>query len=237
LPNLLDADNATHYFDEDGDGIINLFDIDQSGNFYGNVSGFPDNDDDGTVNVLDGTDIPLPLNFLSFNANVIDKSRVSLKWTTSDERNVSHFEVLHTLDGKIFQSIGTVQANNKVSLNKYSFTHKNPIKGYNYYKVKEIDFDDHTDYTEVKVVFVDLVEISWSIYPNPTHDWVTISSSVNLPEAEIQIINTSGQVIYSYKGEIGERSIELESSNWPSGMYYLQMILPDRREVFPIIKK
>jgi hypothetical protein len=237
VPNLLDADNATHYFDADGDGIINLFDIDQSGNFYGNVSGFPDNDGDGTVNVLDGTDIPLPLNFLSFNVNVIDKSRVSLKWTTSDERNVSHFEVLHTLDGKIFQSIGTVQANNKVSLNKYSFIHKNPIKGYNYYKIKEIDFDDHTDYTEVKVVFVDLVEISWSIYPNPTYDWVTISSSINLPEAEIQIINTSGQVIYSYKGEIGERNIELESSNWPSGMYYLQMILPDRREVFPIIKK
>lgn len=51
-PDFLDPDSP-RFVDTDGDGIIDLFDTDNGGNFYGNVSGKPDNDSDATENYID----------------------------------------------------------------------------------------------------------------------------------------------------------------------------------------
>lgn len=51
-PDFLDPDSPRHV-DTDNDGIIDLFDTDNSGNFYGNVSGKPDNDSDSEENYID----------------------------------------------------------------------------------------------------------------------------------------------------------------------------------------
>lgn len=51
-PDFLDPDSG-RYDDSDGDGIVNLYDVDNGGNFYGNVSGKPDNDSDGKENYVD----------------------------------------------------------------------------------------------------------------------------------------------------------------------------------------
>ena len=52
VPNFLDP-NSARFVDSDNDGIIDLFDTSNGGNFYGNVSGKPDNDADGTENYID----------------------------------------------------------------------------------------------------------------------------------------------------------------------------------------
>ncbi len=51
-PDFLDPDSP-RFADTDNDGIIDLFDTDNGGNFYGNVAGKPDNDADGTENYID----------------------------------------------------------------------------------------------------------------------------------------------------------------------------------------
>ncbi len=51
-PDFLDPDSP-RFVDTDGDGIIDLFDTDNGGDFYGNVGGKPDNDTDGEENYID----------------------------------------------------------------------------------------------------------------------------------------------------------------------------------------
>lgn len=51
-PDFLDP-NSGRFVDTDSDGIIDLFDTSNGGNFYGNVSGKPDNDSDLTENYID----------------------------------------------------------------------------------------------------------------------------------------------------------------------------------------
>ncbi|MEO9967060.1 MAG: T9SS type A sorting domain-containing protein [Reichenbachiella sp.] len=69
-PDFLDPDVPTSYVDEDNDGIINLFDVDSGGDFYGNVSGKPDNDADGKENYIDKNgDFTVSESFLTTGEN------------------------------------------------------------------------------------------------------------------------------------------------------------------------
>ena len=58
-----------------------------------------------------GTNITLPVSLTSFNANVIN-GKIKLNWRTSSEYNNSHFEVLHSVDGKDFKRVLTLPGHN-----------------------------------------------------------------------------------------------------------------------------
>jgi len=238
IPNLLDpvSTGTSYYFDDDNDGIINLFDPDQSGDFYGNVSGQPDRDGDGIPNILDTNDIPLPLDFLSFRGSQVNNSAV-LIWETTNEVNVSHFEVMRSTDGKTFSSIGVRDAVNvKDKLNTYQFTDKNAVDGYNFYQIREVDFDGKDGYTKIINVTMSKQNITWNIYPNPTSDVVNVQSNVIIPDSRLILMDVQGRIIHDTSGGT-ENTIELDIREQPAGSYFLIIELPDGRKTFRIIKQ
>lgn len=235
IPNLFDFGNPVFY-DSDGDGLINLFDTDAGGDFYGNVVGVPDRDEDATPNVIDLTDTPLPLDFLSFEG-MFDGSAVNLTWTTTNEVNVSHFEVEYSITGTEFTSLGEVVANNvRGQLNTYEFAHTNPTDGYNFYRIRELDFDGYTDFSRIIHVGVALESITWTIYPNPVVDKFVLHSSRVIPKADVRIISNEGKLIYSKHLSPNDSDVEIDLSSFKSGIYVLQLDLPEETQSFRIIK-
>lgn len=236
LLNLLDP-QSIYYYDDDADGVINLFDVNQNGNFYGNVSGQPDRDGDGTPNILDVNDVPLPLDFLSFEG-AASTGQINLKWVTTNEVNVSHFEVEYSATGSNFRSIGVLDAvNQKETVNTYAFTHGNPLNGFNFYRVKEVDYDGKSGYTGILNITMEVQAITWSIYPNPTSDYFRIQSNVLIPDAELVVIDVQGREVYRGEETLGSNSVEVDIRELSAGAYYLFIRLPDRTESFRIIKK
>jgi hypothetical protein len=72
------------------------------------------------------------------------------------------------VDGKDFRVLGKVDGNGTTNVrHDYSYIDENPIIGFNYYRLKSIDFDGYTEY--FKVVAVDFSgKKEFSISPNPT---------------------------------------------------------------------
>ena len=236
IRNLFDMDSP-HFIDEDGDGLINLFDVDQNGNFFANVSGAPDRDGDGIINQLDANDIPLPLDFLSFEAKEINDN-VGLVWLTTNEDNVSHFQIEHSTSGQEFQVIGVKDAVNiKDGVNTYTFTHKGAVKGYNYYRLMEVDFDGYFEYSEIVYVIKDASGIEWTVYPNPTSDVVLLRSNVNITEANIKMVDLNGRIVFSNQILLDENQYTIDLTTLSSGVYQLIIDLPNKRESFRIIKQ
>ncbi len=62
---------------------------------------------------------------------------------------------------------------------------------------------------------------SWLIYPNPTHDWLTIDAS-KLTIADIALYNLLGQLITKLKME-NSNSIQVNLSDLPVGEYWLKI--------------
>ncbi len=236
IANLFDSDSP-FFLDEDGDGLINLFDPDQNGNFYAQVSGTPDRDSDGIANYKDGDDVPLPLDFLGFEGNEIN-GNIGLVWQTTNEVNVSHFEVEHSLTGREFNVIGNKDAvNEKDGINTYTFVDQRAQMGYNYYRIKEIDFDGYYDYTEIIYVVKEQSEISWTLYPNPTTDRINIQSNVIIPDVNVSLIDMNGRVVYREMVNFGDRSKSIDLSTMTSGIYQLILELPTEKQQFRVIIK
>jgi hypothetical protein len=113
---------------------------------------------------------PLPVTLLSFSAKEIDKG-VELNWVTETEIDNDYFELERSKDGKLFSSIGKIPGggNSKIRLS-YLYLDKQPYRGTAYYRLKQVDFDGHFDYSEtISVEFTGIADdFGVLIYPNPT---------------------------------------------------------------------
>ena len=128
---------------------------------------------------------PLPVELISFEGDVINDINV-LKWTTASENNSDVFEVEWSVDGEYWGLIGDVKASgNSVELIDYHFTHKDYQKGFNYYRLVQIDYDGKS-------------EIYGPISIDNTVNNKHIIKYVNSMGQEINPSNTIGLVIEVY---------------------------------------
>lgn len=234
-PNFLDPDNGTYFRDSDADGIVDFFDPSNNGTRYSGVSGAPDNDADGIPNYRDDTfDSPLPLDWLSFEASYV-KGDVNLVWVTTNEENVSHFDVEHSIDGESFVVIDKLNANNSAGINTYVRTHLNPVVGINYYRLNQVDFDGKNDYSWIRAVKATNNKISFTVYPNPTEESVFIQSEA-IVTGTVQLIDVQGRVLSqdSFKGT--NRTV-LDLSKLKGGIYQLRIVTPSGVVYKRVVKK
>lgn len=95
----------------------------------------------------------LPVELLYFNANLYAENNVLISWKTITETNKVTFAVEHSADGVHFNEIYSLEnLGSTVLPQTYSYHHLNPVKGNNYYRLKQIDFDGKITYTEIKLV-------------------------------------------------------------------------------------
>jgi acid phosphatase type 7 len=132
---------------------------------------------------------PVPVSLFDFDA--VKRGSVNeIYWVTASEKNTSRFIIERSADGINFVQIGTVAAyGNSSVMQKYLFNDGQPLKGQNYYRLKMLDFDNSSEYSNVVVVSENdiqnkaLDEIT--IYPNPVVDRATIRSDYPIEYVEI----------------------------------------------------
>ena len=71
----------------------------------------------------------------------------------------------------------------------------------------------------------------FSIYPNPTNDYLFIKSEAEY-RFDLQLLNSLSQVILEKKNVLGNQMIDVQEL--PSGVYYLSTIINHQHFVQPI---
>jgi hypothetical protein len=105
----------------------------------------------------------------------------------------------------------------------YGFTDGAPVRGLNYYRLKQVDKDGKFVYSGVVVIRNNGAFVKTQIIPNPVHNMATIS--IMLAEKEdlqVRVIDASGKLARSYKfsGNNGENQFLLNDlGNLPTGVY------------------
>ena len=83
-------------------------------------------------------------------------------------------------------------------------------------EVSKAEFRDNIDYTTVN----NLTNKSVNIYPNPAHDFLTISSEIG--QKNIQLFNINGQKVLDIINDQSQTNIAVQ--NLPKGVYHLLII-------------
>lgn len=140
---------------------------------------------------------PLPVEFVSFNANG-KKGNAYLDWSTASEKDADYFDVQKSNDGKNFYSIGKVKAHgNSTVMSYYNFVDGNIGSGVFYYRIKEIDYNGEYLLTEIKSIKQSVSGVV-ALFPNPVNDGIF---SVVMPEdrignCHVVLYDNTGRMVY-----------------------------------------
>jgi hypothetical protein len=168
---------------------------------------------------------------LSFTAKAIDNTYVQLDWATVTEIENEGFEVERSTDGINFEMIGWVEGNgNSTAWHNYQFIDTEPYEEVNYYRLKQIDYDDDFEYSKIVSARITSeqseVLSNVTLMPNPANDRFSIVfSSIVDAEAQIKVSNSLGQKIEDLNVNLkkGSNTITMDSSPWANGVYLIQL--------------
>lgn len=138
----------------------------------------------------------LPVKWSYFKTRKIN-NEVEISWGTENEQNSSHFIVEHSTNGQQWNTISTVNAaGTSTALIRYVRTHKNPVLGKNFYRIKQVDLDGGFNYTPI---LSEQFGTSYSpkVFPNPATGKILIEGMPIDRKTEFQILNAQGQSIMS----------------------------------------
>ena len=171
---------------------------------------------------------PLPVKYLSFTGNAVNKS-VVLNWVTSQETNNNYFEIERSFTGKDFAYIGiTLDGYENGTKKEYSFKDNTSLlenKEVIYYRLKQFDKDGKFSYSSILVVRLKSIsKVDIQVSPNPFTERLTVRfTATENTTADVRIINISGESIISKKSNVskGFNNLQIEGlSNLPSGTYF-----------------
>ena len=135
---------------------------------------------------------PLPVTLVLFEGEYINNG-VQLYWESSTEQNNNYYEVLHSIDGYNFTSIGTKDGAGSVSHSlEYNMQHRDFKSGINYYKLRSVDFDGTIHEKGIIAVVVELDQVYYD----------HVSTEILFPNNDdYYIFDTSGKLINQSNGK------------------------------------
>ena len=176
--------------------------------------------------------IPLAVKFLSFTATR-KNDNVELAWSTASEENNKGFFIERKYGNADWTVLGFVQSaagggNSDIKLN-YSYTDHNAVTGISLYRIRQVNIDNKSAYSDVRTVSGMEQKNRIVIFPNPSQNGQLNILLHNLQdEASISLINMNGGVVKEWKNITTN---QLNISNVPSGLYTLRVWINGSNEV------
>jgi hypothetical protein len=185
--------------------------------------------------------VVLPVDLVSFSGQLNAQYHSALQWQTTNQYNLSNFEVQRSYDGIQFATAGIVNAiQNPASIQGYTFTDPLVAKAVNFYRLKMVDNDGRFKYSAIvrinsnkPVKFVELLQ-------NPVKDNISfLLSNPEKAKVSAQLFSNSGQLIRKWDLGTIEGNVVLPFNNTviASGIYTLRVAAGSKQENIRISKQ
>ena len=141
----------------------------------------------------------LPVTYTSVKA--YEKgSDIAVAWTVENESGMQQYEIESSADGNSFMKAATIAASNR-GAGSYEWLDRNVAAGYHYYRIKSVDKNGKSAYTQVVKVLTGQVVRTMTVYPNPVINQSIHLQLTNQPEGvyTVRLTDNPGQVILTKK--------------------------------------
>jgi 3-phytase len=172
---------------------------------------------------------PTPVELNTFEVNIID-GKAQLHWQTSSETNNLGFEIQRSKEENNFVKIGFVPGYGTSSeRHTYYFIDDSNLLGKVAYRLKQIDHDGSTEYSNiVEVNFPSPIDFLLAQnYPNPfnpsTKITVRIPIRTKIKLTVYDLLGNKVKELASGEYQAGTYEFDFEASGLPSGIYIYQI--------------
>lgn len=159
----------------------------------------------------------LPITYLNFSGQKQQQS-VLLNWQTANELNNNYFSLERSASNS-FSELAKISTNKS---HNYSYTDFKPLSGTNYYRLKEVDNDGKTTYSQIVSIVFDGTN-KFIVYPNPVTSVLNVQGLKPAETYQLILTDAKGSVVD--KKAVGNMSAYSWSvSNLAKGFYNLKII-------------
>ena len=179
-----------------------------------------------------------PVEWLDFQARV-DERTVVLEWATATEYNNDHFVVERSVEGLMFEAIGSVDGvGNSRHIQQYQAVDERPLSGISYYRIRQVDFDGTSSYSQV--VAVEMGNARYiRVYPNPVQDRFVLEMMPQVSgEIAVGLFDEMGRLLMQRKFLRDVQETFTEEFALPGvspGRYRLRIQADDEVLTYPLI--
>ncbi|MEO5563811.1 MAG: T9SS type A sorting domain-containing protein [Chitinophagaceae bacterium] len=215
---------------------------------YGTTTLLPTNDIRQFSMYMKGFSYPsqvtLPVDLISFNA-MLNGSKVDLKWETASEKNVSHFVVEKSVDGKEYSDAGVVFAyGNSTAKVNYSFsdTKINATNTVIYYRLRTVNIDEKNQYSSIRVIRLEKENnkaVSILTYPNPATNELRVTVPANWQGKKIsyEILSNNGRLTIRTESGSSSQTETINVSKLTAGVYMVKVTCNGETATQKIVKQ
>lgn len=166
---------------------------------------------------------PLPVELTRFSAQA-GKGKVELQWATAQELNSAAFVVERSATGEGFAAVAKIKAQgNSTQATVYAALDAKPLAGLSYYRLRQVDLDGTTTYSQVLTVSVAAANQPLGFYPNPATDRLTLDlRAAPAAPCEVHLTSLTGKALLTTT-LAGGQAQELPLAGVPAGLYLLHV--------------
>lgn len=173
-----------------------------------------------------------------FTANVVSPQSVALNWATENETIRSRYFVERSPDGKEFNTLAEIGAQNG-QFNTYRYTDQFPKRGRAFYRLRNVNQLGEVNLSELREVMIYTDNKEVLTYPNPTNGmtYIEMLDDSKTQDAQIELYNIQGIKVLSNKVIDNVSRFEIDLTNLPNGVYYVNLRLANGETKKSIVTK
>lgn len=223
----------TMQVDPGGNDVTNYSSLFYQSSTSGGVSGSDPasttSDGSASNQKLSLSSTPLPVSLSSFSASA-SGCAADIEWVSEQEMNLKHYELYRSSDARNWTLAATIAGKGIPS----GYSYHDEITSLSYYRLKMVDLDGHSEYSNIVSVQADCDHREIRVFPNPAETSVTVSGL--LGGERIELLDCTGRTVYTTVAKTNEAMISLEGI--ASGSYLISVTgQDDKKSAFKMIKK
>jgi hypothetical protein len=185
----------------------------------------------------------LPVNLTSFDVSLVNK-KIAATWSTSVEKDASHFVVQRSTNGVEFTDAGIIfTEGNSTASRSYSF--RDPVstsgKGVLYYRLKIVDLDGKFEYSTIRLVKLGESDgrLELQAYPNPVVNElrITIPESWQNKQVVYELYTGDGQLLKRFLNKSATQTEVISMQYYQPGSYVIKALNDNEMASQRIIKR
>ncbi len=177
----------------------------------------------------------LPVKWADFKVRSLKEGN-QLDWATYTEVNNERFDIEKSVEGmNDFRKIGSIDGvGNSTRISRYEFLDREISTGTSYYRIKQVDFDEKFEYSEI-VLVKNEIETEISIYPNPADGFIIVNSVSGIDiDQQFQVYDAMGRLMNLETSKENDYAVRLNTSSLESGIYFIKLSSGNIRKVIKL---
>ena len=174
----------------------------------------------------------LPVRLLSFTATYQrSEEMVLLEWTTTDELNHEYTDVERSADGRHFERVAALPGRGRQlsDVQEYHAEDDSPLPGLSYYRLRHVDYDGTTTYSETRSVDRPEAHLKGQVRlsPNPAvYDaQLTLTLHRALHDVKLSVVSAAGMIhrVQRLSLHQGFNKLAIDAMALPAGQYWVRL--------------